>query len=177
MNKKLIAVAAAVAGVLTFTGVALASTTPTPTGWPSGKPMLCVQYGTNVVVYNYARNSYCGTGTYPLDGSGYVPGYPVTGSTPAPTPTPDVITVTKPLIQKTDVDTTVSLQIQASDSVSSQVLTYTAAGLPSGLSIDKSTGLISGTVNDVPETYSVTVTVADTTGVSSSVTFTWDVVS
>jgi Putative Ig domain len=171
MNKKLIAVAAAVAGVLTFAGVALAST-PTPTGWPSGKPMLCVQYGTNDVVFNYARNSYCGAGTYPLDGSGYVPGYPVTVPTPAPSPSPDVITVTKPLTQKTDVDTAVNLQIQASDSVSSQVLTYTAA-----LSIDKSTGLISGTTNDVPETYSVTVTVADTTGVSSSVTFTWDVVS
>ncbi|MHC3475701.1 M4 family metallopeptidase, partial [Streptomyces sp. 7R007] len=54
------------------------------------------------------------------------------------------VTVTNPGSQSSTVGTAVSLQISAS-STNSGSLTYAASGLPSGLSINSSTGLISGT--------------------------------
>jgi hypothetical protein len=72
------------------------------------------------------------------------------------------------------VGTPASLQIKATDSASGQTLTYTASGLPAGLSISSSTGLISGTPTTAGST-SVTVTAKDTTGASGSATFTWTV--
>jgi kumamolisin len=66
--------------------------------------------------------------------------------------------------------TAVSLQITATDSASGQTLTYSASGLPPGLSISSS-GLVSGTPT-AAGTYSVTVTATDTTKVSGSATFT-----
>ncbi|MBV9449585.1 MAG: hypothetical protein JO345_27195, partial [Streptosporangiaceae bacterium] len=56
----------------------------------------------------------------------------------------NTVTVTNPGNQSGTVGTAVSLQISASDSASGQTLTYTATGLPAGLSISSS-GLISGT--------------------------------
>src|SRR3984885_1643770 len=67
-----------------------------------------------------------------------------------------------------------SLQIAASDSASGQTLTYSATGLPAGLSINSSTGLISGTPT-ATGTGSATVTVTDTTGASGSATLSWTV--
>ncbi len=55
------------------------------------------------------------------------------------------MTVTNPGNQTGTVGTAVSLQIHATDSASGQTLTYSATGLPAGLSINSSTGLISGT--------------------------------
>jgi hypothetical protein len=66
----------------------------------------------------------------------------------------------------------VSLQVQASDSAAGQTLSYTATGLPQGLVINSSTGLISGT----PSTTGlneVTVTVTDSTGAQGSAAFSW----
>lgn len=94
-----------------------------------------------------------------------------TVTTGAPT---NKVTVTNPGSQTSTVGTPVSLQILASDSATGQVLTYTAAGLPAGLSINASTGIISGT----PTTASapgVTVTATDGLGVSGSATFLWTV--
>ncbi len=56
-------------------------------------------------------------------------------------------------------------------------MTYSAAGLPAGLSIDASSGLISGSVAstaDADSPYTVTVTAATATA-SASQTFTWTV--
>ena len=53
--------------------------------------------------------------------------------------------MTNPGNQTGTVGTAVSLQVHATDSASGQTLTYSAAGLPAGLSINSATGLISGT--------------------------------
>lgn len=87
----------------------------------------------------------------------------------------NTVTVTNPGTQSATVGTATSAQITASDSASGQALTYSASGLPPGLSISPS-GLISGTPATAG-TYSVTVTATDSTGVSGSATFTWDVSS
>ena len=59
--------------------------------------------------------------------------------------TGNTVTVTNPGSQTGTVGTAASLQITATDSASGQTLTYSATGLPTGLSINSSTGLISGT--------------------------------
>jgi len=80
--------------------------------------------------------------------------------------------VTNPGSQAGQVGTGASLQISASDSASGQTLTYSATGLPAGLSISSSTGLITGTPTTTGAG-SVTVTVTDTTEASGSASFTW----
>src|SRR5262245_49294783 len=74
----------------------------------------------------------------------------------------NTVTVTSPGNQTGTVGTAVSLQIHAADSASGQTLTYTASGLPAGLSINSSSGLISGTPATAG-TYTVKVTATDTT--------------
>jgi len=88
--------------------------------------------------------------------------------------TTNTVTVTAPGNQTGTVGTAASLQISASDSASGQTLTYSATGLPAGLSINASTGLISGTPT-ASGTSSVTVTAKDTTGATGSASFTWTV--
>lgn len=67
----------------------------------------------------------------------------------------------------------VSFAMQAVDSNPSQTLTYTASGLPPGISI-AGNGTVSGTGTTLG-TYTVTVTATDTEGVSGSATFVWTV--
>jgi subtilase family serine protease len=86
----------------------------------------------------------------------------------------NTVTVNNPGSQTTKVNTAASLQISASDSASGQTLTYSATGLPTGLSINASTGLISGTPT-ATGTFNVTVTVKDSTGATGSTSFTWTV--
>jgi O-glycosyl hydrolase len=92
------------------------------------------------------------------------------------TPPGNTVTVTSPGSQTSTAGTAASLQISASDSAAGQTLTYSATGLPAGLSINSSTGLISGTPTTAG-TSSVTVTATDTTGASGSATFSWTVAS
>ena len=86
----------------------------------------------------------------------------------------NTVTVTSPGAQTGTVGTAVSLQIHASDSASGQTLTYSAAGLPAGLSVNSSTGLVTGTPTTAG-TSSVTVTATDTTGAHGSASFTWTI--
>ena len=88
--------------------------------------------------------------------------------------TGNTVTVTSPGNQTGTVGTAASLQIHATDSAAGQTLTYSATGLPAGLSINSSTGLISGTPTTAT-TYSVTVTARDTTGATGSASFTWTI--
>jgi len=84
----------------------------------------------------------------------------------------NTVSVTNPGSQSSTVGTAVSLQISGSDSGGAS-LTYSATGLPAGLSISSS-GLISGTPTTAG-TSSVTVTAKDSTGASGSASFSWTV--
>ena len=86
----------------------------------------------------------------------------------------NAVTVTSPGNQTGTVGTAVSLQLHATDSQSGQTLTWSATGLPAGLSINASSGLISGTPTTA-STSNVTVTARDTTGASGSASFTWTI--
>ncbi|MGW0631483.1 M4 family metallopeptidase [Streptomyces sp. NPDC002758] len=83
------------------------------------------------------------------------------------------VTVTNPGNQSSVTGTAVSLQIQAS-STNGGALTYSASGLPTGLSINSSSGLISGTPS-AAGTFNTTVTVTDSTGKTGTASFTWTV--
>ncbi len=83
------------------------------------------------------------------------------------------IALANPGTQTSAAGDTVSLALNANDHANG-TLTYSASGLPSGLSIDASTGLISGTIAANPASYAVSVTASDGT-YSSSQTFAWNV--
>jgi O-glycosyl hydrolase len=86
----------------------------------------------------------------------------------------NTVTVTNPGTQTSVLQTATSLQISATDSAAGQTLTYSATGLPAGLSIDPLTGLITGTPTTAG-TSSVTVTATDGTGASGSASFAWSI--
>jgi endo-1,4-beta-xylanase len=86
----------------------------------------------------------------------------------------NTVTVTNPGTQTGTVGTAASLQIRATDSASGQTLSYAATGLPAGLSINASTGLISGTPT-ASGNNTVTVTVTDRTGASGTASFAWNI--
>ncbi|HWF80875.1 MAG TPA: discoidin domain-containing protein [Streptosporangiaceae bacterium] len=88
----------------------------------------------------------------------------------------NTVTLTNPGSQSSTAGAAASLQIQASDSASGQALSYSTTGLPAGLSINSSSGLISGTPTTAGSS-SVTVTAKDSTGASGSASFSWTVTS
>jgi subtilase family serine protease len=83
------------------------------------------------------------------------------------------IGVTNPGAQTTRVHKAASVQISANDSAGN-ALSYSATGLPPGLSINGTTGAISGSPS-TPGLYTVTVRAADARGSSGTATFTWTV--
>ena len=87
--------------------------------------------------------------------------------------TGNTITVTNPGARTGTVGTAVSLQLSATDSAAGQTLTWSATGLPAGLTISTG-GLISGTPT-AAATSSVTATATDGTGASGSATFTFTI--
>ncbi|WP_374775896.1 M4 family metallopeptidase [Streptomyces sp. NBC_01310] len=110
-------------------------------------------YGAGSVTYNNTANAWAGINVGPRIVNG--------------------VSVTSPGNQNTVTGSAVSLQIQAS-STNPGALTYSATGLPAGLSINASTGLISGTASTAG-TSNVTVTVRDAQNQTGTASFTWTV--
>ena len=138
------------------TGLPIGLSISSSTGAITGKPTMAGSYTTTVTVN---------------DGSG---ASSVNFTWTIGTSTGNTVTVTNPGNQTGTVGTAASLQIRASDSATGQTLTYSAAGLPAGLSISSSTGLISGTPTTAASS-SVTVTVTDGTGAKGTASFTWTI--
>ena len=77
-------------------------------------------------------------------------------------------------------DDTVSLDVSGNftDADTTDTLTYSATGLPAGLSINASTGVISGTIDNSASQsgpYSVSVTATDGSNAQTTQTFTWTI--
>ena len=84
--------------------------------------------------------------------------------------------VTNPGPQTNNEGDVVSLQIVASDP-EGQALSYAATNLPSGLSINPTSGLISGTTNSGGIGVNVTVSVSDNVNPPVNINFTWEVIN
>ncbi|MFC9331214.1 ricin-type beta-trefoil lectin domain protein [Kitasatospora sp. NPDC057015] len=158
-------------------------TTPTPSGasTPTGAFRLVNRYsglalsltnqGAQSVLTSPQRNwDNAGTGSDTRPANAQTLTLTAVGGTAANT-----ITVTNPGNRSTAVGAAVTpLQISATDSATGQSLTYSATGLPPGLTINAGTGQITGTLISVG-TVTVTVTATDTTGASGSASLTWTV--
>lgn len=81
--------------------------------------------------------------------------------------------VTNPGNQTTVLGTLVSLQVQASDP-NGDLLSYSASGLPAGLSIGSGNGLITGTPN-TPGNSTATITVSDGNTLPVTTSFSWTI--
>ncbi|MCX6401574.1 MAG: M4 family metallopeptidase [Propionibacteriales bacterium] len=99
---------------------------------------------------------------------------PAQTADPTCTTAGNTVTVTNPGSRTGTVGTATSLQVTGSSSGAGQTLTWSAAGLPAGLSIAAGTGLVSGTPTTA-QTSNVTVTATDTTGATGSTSFTWTI--
>ncbi|MGH6654217.1 MAG: glycoside hydrolase family 3 C-terminal domain-containing protein [Actinocrinis sp.] len=84
------------------------------------------------------------------------------------------VTVTDPGPQEGVAGVAANVPISASDGTSGQTLTYSATGLPAGVSINASTGAITGTPN-AAGTSTVAVTARDGSGALASTSFSWTV--
>ena len=72
---------------------------------------------------------------------------------------------------------TANLAVTATDSARAQVLVYRAVGLPARLTINASTGVITGRVVAAPGTYKVRITVTDSSGAHATKIVVWHVQS
>ncbi|MEU6351640.1 putative Ig domain-containing protein [Streptomyces sp. NPDC047072] len=158
-----------IAGVYALAG------TPGSSDYPAKYPY---SHTSNLYDVTSGNNGSCSTSYFCTAATGY--DGPTGWGTPngttaftAGTSTGNTVTVTNPGSQSTTTGGTASLQISATDSAGA-TLTYSASGLPTGLSISSSTGKITGTASTAG-TYQVTVTATDSTGASGSASFTWTV--
>ena len=116
-----------------------------------------------------AAGSYTVTVTAADDGAAAITTFSwVVGDTTPPA-------LTNPGAHNSAVGDTVSLATSASGLPSGDTATYSVSGLPAGLAINVSSGVISGIINGKANVYPTTVTVTDGRGASVSQTFTWTV--
>ncbi|MER5307731.1 M4 family metallopeptidase [Streptomyces sp. NPDC002773] len=109
-------------------------------------------YGANGVVHNNVGNAWAAVNVGPRVVQG--------------------VTLTSPGDQVSTTTAAVALQIQAVTSNPGAALTYTATGLPAGLTLNASTGKITGTPTTNANS-AVTLTVKDSTGAHDIVSFSW----
>lgn len=120
----------------------------------------------------FANGSFAMQATYSNDVTGCQISHAIIGSGGGGTT--NTVTVTNPGSQTSTVGTPASLQLHATDSSGATTFTWTSTTLPAGLTLNASTGLISGTPTTAG-TASVTVTAKDSTGAAGATTFTWTV--
>jgi hypothetical protein len=136
------------------------------TGLPPG---LTIDPSTGVVTGTITAD-YNGTSTVTaIDSTG------ATASISLPWNVENKFTITNPGTQRIEPDTTVTLSVRSTDADTNATKTFSATGLPPDLSIDPSTGVISGTTSSTIGSYNVTVSATDSHGTTSSANFTWDV--
>jgi GH25 family lysozyme M1 (1,4-beta-N-acetylmuramidase) len=80
-----------------------------------------------------------------------------------------------PAMQSDATGTSASLGVRSVDAAAGQALTWSATGLPPGLTIDASTGMITGTLPATSASYPVTVSVTDAAAHSQQLRFAWQV--
>ena len=94
-------------------------------------------------------------------------------SPPTPPPPPPVVTLTRPSAQNAHVGQPVHVQPHATDSAG-LTLSWGAVGLPPGVSISRTTGLISGAPTKAGKA-TAAITVSDTSGVGAVAGISWNV--
>jgi hypothetical protein len=87
---------------------------------------------------------------------------------------PSPVSVTDPGAQSSDVGVPASVAVAATDATPGQTLTYSAVGLPAGLSIAPATGLISGAPS-AAGSFLVSVRATDGNGATGATSFAWSV--
>lgn len=111
--------------------------------------------------------------------TGSVPGVATRGTTDLDTFSPATVGLISPGAQSAVTGARVSLAVASLGAMAGEVLTYSAAGLPPGLSLGPGgtiTGIIGpGAAVKTPVTYRVTITVRNAAGATSAATFTWKV--
>ena len=170
---------------------------------PDGDPLSVTQFTINGTTYNAGDTASLTEGQLTLNSDGswtFQPAANYNGPVPAVsytvsdgeggtatatlnitvTPANDAPVVTTPVADQSSQDAdTVSLDVSGAFSdPDGDTLTYSASGLPAGLSIDPATGVISGTIDRSASQsgpYTVTVTATDPAGASTSTQFTWNV--
>jgi lysozyme len=105
--------------------------------------------------------------------TGQVPG--ITGDTDISELNPAALEVATSANQGTAAMGQPGLQVKSINAAAGQALSYSATGLPPGLAVNASTGVISGTADGPPGSYPVTVTVSKTGLVPVTDSFTWNV--
>ena len=84
-----------------------------------------------------------------------------------------IAVITQPADQTSTIGSTIYLPIIASDN--GFTVHYSATGLPAGLTINTSTGVISGTVTAVARTYTVTIKAANWFNQNVKTSFKWTI--